>query len=323
MPNVPDVSVIIAAWNARSTLPRAIESVLAQKTATCEVIVIDDASTDDTLACAQSFADKHQNVLALANPVNGGPAVARNLGLSQASGTYVTVLDSDDFLEPDRLSRLIESAKANEADFLADDLLRVIESNLEGERSRLLGDQTIGLQQIDLEQFILGNLTTANGSRGEMGFLKPLMSRQFLNQHKICYDENMRLGEDYMLYAEALAKGARFFLTDPMGYVAVMRADSLSGRHSAKDLGALVAADLAIKERYDLSETAARALQQHLIDTKKRWQWMRLIEAVKAKDIPTCLKCFTDTPAVSLHLLGQLAQQLFLRTGRKVGLLNG
>jgi len=320
--STPEVSILIAAWNASATLPRAVDSVLSQSGVTFEILIIDDASQDDTLKVAHRYATNFDTITAIENPVNGGPAVARNKGLAMASGRYVTVLDSDDYMDTGRLESLVELAKNHQADLLADDLLRVDEADPDGPRSRLWSQDPLGVQLITLEDFIAGNLTTANGARGEMGFLKPLMRRGFLVEHTLSYDEAMRLGEDYMLYAQMLAHGAQFYLTDPKGYVAVMRAGSLSGRHSTADLGALVTADLALEHEFNLAAPERRVLRRHLTDTKKRWHWMRLIDAVKARDLRGAINCFRGAE-VSLFLLRQLAEQTVLRTCRKLGMGNG
>ena len=99
----PLVSVIIPAYNSQATLADAVASVLAQSLGDFELIVIDDGSSDDTLAIARSFSDARIEVVAA--PHSGLPAVARNLGLQVASGEYVAFLDSDDTWQPTKLER--------------------------------------------------------------------------------------------------------------------------------------------------------------------------------------------------------------------------
>lgn len=90
---VPQVSVIIPAYNASRTLPRALNSVFAQSMRDYEVIVIDDGSTDDMSAALRDYEDR---VLFL-RQTNAGPSAARNNGARHASGTYLAFLDADDF----------------------------------------------------------------------------------------------------------------------------------------------------------------------------------------------------------------------------------
>lgn len=319
-----DVTVLIAAWQAESTLERAVESVLAQRDCSVEVIVIDDASLDGTRALAERLAASDPRVCAISQRFNGGPSTARNRGLELAKGHYVAVLDSDDYFEPDRLARLLSHAAETGAEFVADDMWKIPDnaaSDLpEVLRERLLGFPETGAKTISLEDFVLGNLLDAKRPRSEMGFLKPLMSMSFLRQYNLKYDPKMRLGEDYALYAEALARGARFELLPPAGYCAIVRESSLSGRHDAEALGAFVNADTRLLSLRGLPDMARVALQRHRIESMKRWSWVRLIEAVKARDPIEAARCFAVPPSVAGHLCGELAQQVRLRSARKLGL---
>ncbi|WP_414660870.1 glycosyltransferase family 2 protein [Horticoccus sp. 23ND18S-11] len=97
-------SLIIPAYNRERQLRRAVDSALAQDFASFEVIVIDDASTDGTLAVARSYADPRVRVVA--RPVNGGPCPARNAGVDAARGQWLVMLDSDFSLRPGALTQL-------------------------------------------------------------------------------------------------------------------------------------------------------------------------------------------------------------------------
>lgn len=95
-------SVVIPAFNRSDLLAATLRSVLAQSFDDYEVIVVDDASTDNTLEVARSFGPR---VTALSQP-NAGPGVARNLGLAHARGEYIAFLDSDDLWFPWTLETL-------------------------------------------------------------------------------------------------------------------------------------------------------------------------------------------------------------------------
>lgn len=98
---------------------------------------------------------------------------------------------------------------------------------------------------IDLARFVRANHSPRGTSRRELGFLKPLMRRAFLLDQGLCYDETMRVGEDYDLYVRMLQQGARFCVSTEVGYAARWREDSLSPRHQTADLQALYTAALA------------------------------------------------------------------------------
>lgn len=98
------VSVVIPAYNASSTIAAAIESCLNQTKKPYEVIVVDDASTDNTIA----IAEKHPEVKVLRQKSNKGPSAARNLGWDTASGDIVAFLDSDDTWHTKKLEVIAE-----------------------------------------------------------------------------------------------------------------------------------------------------------------------------------------------------------------------
>lgn len=96
-------SVVIPSYNRRATLGRAIASALAQSLPPCEVIVVDDASTDGTAAWVRQH---HPDVTLIELPANGGAAAARNAALRRVRGDAVAFLDSDDWWEPAHLATL-------------------------------------------------------------------------------------------------------------------------------------------------------------------------------------------------------------------------
>jgi glycosyltransferase involved in cell wall biosynthesis len=98
----PDISVVLATYNRRRCLPRAIASVLAQDGVSFELIVVDDASCDGTAGYLATLADPR--IRTIAAPRNGGPSAARNLGLDAARAGVVAFLDSDDVYRPGRLA---------------------------------------------------------------------------------------------------------------------------------------------------------------------------------------------------------------------------
>jgi teichuronic acid biosynthesis glycosyltransferase TuaG len=94
-------SVVIAAYNAEQTIAGAIRSCLEQSFPPHEIIVVDDASTDGTVATVRSFGEQ---VMLVCMERNGGPARARNRGMDTATGTHIAFLDADDTWHPEKLS---------------------------------------------------------------------------------------------------------------------------------------------------------------------------------------------------------------------------
>ena len=99
----PLISVIMPAYNSAAYLPYAIRSVLSQTYRNLELIVVDDASADDTEAILASFSDPRLCVIR--NEKNIGVGAARNRGVAAASGNWIAFLDADDTWKPDKLEK--------------------------------------------------------------------------------------------------------------------------------------------------------------------------------------------------------------------------
>ncbi len=214
----PQVCVIIAAWNAERTIARAVRSALAQRYVT-EVIVCDDASRDATVAIARDCDDDTGRLSIITLGSNIGPGAARNVALAASGAPLVCLLDADDYMLPGRIARLLEAAGEG-WDFAADDIVIVPEA-LDSELIEL--PEQNSTMTLRLPDFIRSNISRPGRPQAELGFMKPIMSRAFLDRNGLRYDETLRLGEDYALYVQALIAGAVFKVAGACGYVAVER----------------------------------------------------------------------------------------------------
>lgn len=98
------VSVVIPAYNAQATIADTLRSVQAQTHRALEIIVVNDGSTDATVAIAQEFAERDSRITVLSQ-ANGGVAVARNHGWKTARSDLIAFVDADDLWAPDKIAR--------------------------------------------------------------------------------------------------------------------------------------------------------------------------------------------------------------------------
>lgn len=102
----PLVSVIVPVYNVEAYLKRCVESILNQTYTNLEVIIVNDGSTDSSKVICKKFEELHNNIR-LINQTNGGLSAARNTGLDNCNGDYIVFVDSDDWLKPQMIERLL------------------------------------------------------------------------------------------------------------------------------------------------------------------------------------------------------------------------
>lgn len=117
----PVVSVILPTFNSATTLHAAVSSVLEQSMCKFELIICDDASTDNTAELLNKITDPR--VRLIKNTSNLGPGISRDKAINIARGEWVAFIDADDQWRPERLSILIEAAADVKADLIFDDIL--------------------------------------------------------------------------------------------------------------------------------------------------------------------------------------------------------
>jgi glycosyltransferase involved in cell wall biosynthesis len=107
-PSAPIISIIMPTYNRSVFLRRAIESVFQQTLSDWELIIVDDASTDDTPGVIGEFMARDKRIVALRNDINLYPGISKILdrGLAVAKGEYIARLDDDDYwIDPDKLKK--------------------------------------------------------------------------------------------------------------------------------------------------------------------------------------------------------------------------
>ncbi len=162
----PRFSVIIAVYNGADTLARAIRSVLEQSYPACELIVIDDGSTDGTRAVATGFGER----IRYHYQGNAGVSTARNQGAELARGDWLAFLDADDWYYPERLAHHARFIRDDpDLDFLTGDFDYV--------------DPDGGLLRRSLESTPAGQVLLELNGRGPRRVMQGAVLGQFVAQH--------------------------------------------------------------------------------------------------------------------------------------------
>lgn len=98
------ISIIVPIYNAERYLRACLDSLIGQTEKDLQILLVDDASTDSSLAIAKQYATQDSRITLLSQP-HAGQSAARNLGMAHAKGDYIAFVDADDALEPDWCER--------------------------------------------------------------------------------------------------------------------------------------------------------------------------------------------------------------------------
>ncbi|MFN3746399.1 MAG: glycosyltransferase [Hyphomicrobiaceae bacterium] len=274
----PIVSVIVANRNGEKYLADALSSALNQTLRDIEIILIDDASEDASLELARTFSCQDDRVRVLARTSRSGPGRSRNDGLVVAKGKWIAVLDSDDMMHPARLEDLVREAETTGADLCADDLLIFQEG---APPATLLSERQRKYHWISASAFIADNRLFSRTPA--LGYLKPLIRTAFLRQHNISYNPDLMIGEDYDFVVQLLARGAKFRLTDKLGYFYRKHHHSISHRMSGESIEHMLSADARLSTLFRKDATdVARAFAARRTSIERAAAFSAIVAALKA-----------------------------------------
>jgi glycosyltransferase involved in cell wall biosynthesis len=198
---MPLVSVLLAVHDDANYLPLAVESVLRQTVADLELVVVDDASTDDTAPVLAAIADPR--LVVLRNDEQLGLAASLNRGLDHARGRYVARLDADDVAMPKRLERQL--ARIQREPSVAIVGTAVLDLDADGRPGRL-------------HRLAGGARAVRWHALFSAPFFHPtvLVDREVLDSHGLRYDPAFLESEDYDLWTRLLAFADGDNLADPL-----------------------------------------------------------------------------------------------------------
>lgn len=183
----PLVSVIVPVYNAAAFLPAAVESILAQTYTSWELILIDDGSTDASPAICDTYADANPRIRVIHQP-NAGVSAARNAGLRQADGEFISFVDADDLVAPEYLQHLVTQQQRTQAD-LVGTWREFVDANLTPIPRKPTAIDACYTAD-NLSQLLRENVHFSTVVWGK------LYRKSIITQHQLAFCEELSLGED-------------------------------------------------------------------------------------------------------------------------------
>ena len=214
-----DVSVIIPVYNTAFYLNRCVDSIIAQKDVSIEIILVDDGSTDTSPQICDKYAEMYDFIKVL-HIANSGPATAKNEGMKIADGDYIALTDSDDAMKPEMLREMIQAAHQHQADIICCNYTQIDEggniSHTESTDDTIVLNHEQGLIHLLAKDKIYSQCWTK------------IYSRQFLNDNDITNNSGLRTEEDFIFNIKAFSKCKTSVVVDKPLYIYTHREKSLA-----------------------------------------------------------------------------------------------
>ena len=185
------VSIIIPVYNSESTLKRCIESVINQTYKNIEILIINDGSKDKSLNIMNEYKNKDERIIVI-NQKNKGLSGARNTGVNNATGDYITFIDSDDYIKPNLVKDTIKIFEEYECDVVRNNYELSYENGKTELRNEMYEENRIINIEEKKEELIQNILLGKVQSYSWLLTIK----REILDKNNLEFDEDIFFMED-------------------------------------------------------------------------------------------------------------------------------
>ena len=208
------ISIIIPIYNAEKYIERCLKSIINQTYQNLEILVINDGSTDGTIKYIEEIKKNDERIIII-NKNNEGVSIARNIGISQSTGKYITFIDADDWLEPNAIEILYDEIKKNNVDIVRGNYYRNYdENNMVQPNNYISKYENIKLNEDNyinnfIEDLYLERIPC---------YVWLLMIKREIIFNKIFFPSKISMMEDTIFYLRMLYKYKEIYISDKKIY---------------------------------------------------------------------------------------------------------
>lgn len=298
------VSIVMPAYNAETTIRCAIDSVLAQTYPHWELVIVDDASTDNTAEIARSYED--QRIHLYSNTQNSGEGATRDVAIANSTGEWVAVLDADDAWLPQRLEKMLTlEPKITGRTLLVDNLMQCYEKSGELVPWQALWPEHSGLMTAS-------ELCLAEYLEQPRFIVTPLFPREAIVDHGLRHSTLKFSADSEFIIRLMKRAGLRMKVFPEPMYLYRLTPGSASAVRERYRIARGMLAGLQEELDFDEDETAAIEGRKALL--KRQDEYMKLLVALKEKRYLKAVGLAMSRPGRLLELLRRVPQTMRYRT---------
>lgn len=204
------VSIIVPIFNSEKYLDKCIQSILSQDYENFELLLVDDGSSDNSLAVCKSYAKSDSRIVVIEKS-NSGVSATRNVGLDKAKGDYIFFCDSDDYISYDCISKLLSTALKYDADLVGAGFKQFQSSS----QKVLYINRADKLMVMDT----IGALNTYGEKGSVCSFIAPkLFNRTIIDNFRLRFDKGLYFKEDTAFTISFIEKAKTIVSLDEIVY---------------------------------------------------------------------------------------------------------
>lgn len=305
---IPLFSVVMAVYNAEDTIQEAVQSILNQSFKDYEIIICNDASTDNTLSIINDFNDSRIKVIEQLR--NSGPGAARDRGIEIARAPWIAFIDADDAWHPSRLERVMKAISLIDFDFIFDNtmLCHHTPAGLVPWKSLhkrfAFGANSKLPRKIEIQDYICADRL----------LIHPIFKKSLVQNGGVKHTRRM-FAEDAEFYLRLANFGARFaYLPDPL-YLYRITPGSLTAK-IAKDKSIMRRCLEDFSKWDNWGESEILAFNKKIEKLKKIEDYYSLTEILKKLRIFMAINFIYARPHLITTLPQKIFQQLFYQVHR-------
>lgn len=260
----PKVSIIVPVYNVGPYLGRCIDSLMNQTYRNLDIILVDDGSTDGSGKLCEEFAEKDARIRVF-HQKNSGVSTARNLGLEKAVGDFIGFVDSDDWVDEDMYSSLVNLAETNGADIAICGYY--VNNDADPSVNLQAPPQTLS-QETAIERCLDTNYYSMGAS-----IWNKLFKKNIIQDHLLRFNGNLVIGEDMLFLCSAIMQSRTImYAPAPKYHYAVHDAGAINMTFHAKKASVIDAhkkVEELVKDQYprlgDLIRKRSALTSYHLL----------------------------------------------------------
>lgn len=223
--NTRELSVIVPVYNGARTLDRCIQSVIRQTYKNFELIIVNDGSEDESLTIAENYAAEDERVRVLSQE-NKGVSAARNYGLQEAKGRWITFVDADDYLDVDCFDTVLKQEAVNSVELVLWNRMDVYRNRQE--EKKIFIDSA--WKNSSINELLEKVFYNQNGNLEISSVYCRMFRRDIVCRGSIHFDDSLSMGEDLIFMLDYLKEVRQFcYIDKAMYYRSMMKQSAMHG----------------------------------------------------------------------------------------------